>query len=417
MTRRREKRGSTISGSTDPRIANPISTTSRKSARIFDLVVIGGGVIGVSIAEHLSQEGLSVALVEADAVGAGASGAAAGMLAPLGEARTSGPLLELGLQSLALFDSLCERLKEETGIDPEFERSGLLEVAFDEAERARLEAKHAFFEPRPSQPEPWPLEPRLEYLDAQAVRAAETALSPTALGGLFSAQEAHLRPPLLVRALAQSARERGVVFETGVRAERVLCAGQRVVGVQTSAGRIEADQIVLAAGPWSSHLLEASGLARPGFSQLPVQPIRGQIIQLDPPLPMSRSLCWAPGIYTVPKRDGSWVVGATEEAVGFDRRVTAEGVATLIERVCAVFPVLRESTFGRAWAGLRPVSDDGLPWVGPWADFEGLFVAAGHGRNGVLLSPITSQLIGDAVLGKAAITPAHPMSPARGFSR
>lgn len=396
------------------------------TARRFDLVIIGGGVIGVSIAERLSQEGLHIALLEADTIAAGASGAAAGMLAPLGEAGTPGPLLDLGLQSLALFDALCARLKEETGIDPEFERSGLLEVAFDPAEQARLQAKHALFEsPTESQIQSrlgfeasaWPLDPRLEYLDARAVRDAETALSPSVLGGLFSPEEAHLRPPLFVRALAQSARQSGVVIQTGVRAERLLCSGRRVVGVQSSAGRIEAEQVVLAAGPWSSHLLEASGLAQTDASRLPVKPIRGQIIQLDPPLPASRFLCWAPGIYTVPKRDGSWVVGATEESVGFDRRVTADGVTTLIERVCAVFPALRDASFGRAWAGLRPVSDDGLPWVGPWTGVEGLLVAAGHGRNGVLLSPITSLLVAEAVLGKAPIVATHPLSPARGMSR
>ena len=398
----------------NPGADRPRHTTKGRGARTFDLIIVGGGVIGVSIAERLALEGLSVALIEADAIGAGASGAAAGMLAPLGEAQGGGPLLDLGLQSLALFDPLCARLKEEAGIDPEFERSGLLEVALDQAEWARLKAKRAFFGAAQST---WALPPGLELLDGQAVREAERALTPAVLGGLFSPQEAHLRPPLFVRALAQSAMDKGVVIETGVRAERLLRDGRRVIGVQSSAGRIEAEQVVLAAGPWSARLLEASGLAADGHSALPVEPIRGQIIQLDPPLPGCRSLCWAPGIYTVPKRDGSWVVGATEEAVGFDRRVTAEGIASLIERVCAVFPGLGEASFGRAWAGLRPVSQDGLPWVGPWSGCEGLFVAAGHGRNGVLLSPVTAQLIAEATLGKAPIPAAHPLSPARRSSR
>jgi glycine oxidase len=384
--------------------------TRGQVTRTFDLAIVGGGVIGVSIAERLAEAGLSVALLEADSIGSGASGAAAGMLAPLGEAQAGGPLLDLGLQSLALFDPLCARLKEETGIDPEFVRSGLLEVAFDEAEMARLDAKHSLIEAHAGA---WPLEPGLERLDAKAVRDVETALAPAALGGLFSPQEAHLRPPLLVRALAQSARDRGVTILSGVRAERLLCRGRRIHGLESSAGRIEADQVVLAAGPWSPSLLEVSGLAQPPTSRLPVEPIRGQILQLDPPLPSGRAMCWAPGIYTVPKRDGSWVVGATEEAVGFDRRVTAEGVATLLERARGLFPDLRDASFGKAWAGLRPVSEDGLPWVGPWADCEGLWIAAGHGRNGVLLSPITSQLVAEALLGKAAIDPVHALSPAR----
>ncbi|MFK7898649.1 MAG: glycine oxidase ThiO [Myxococcota bacterium] len=376
--------------------------------RRFDLIIVGGGVIGVSIAERLSQEGLKVALLEGEALAAGASGAAAGMLAPLGEAHTGGPLLDLGLQSLALFEGLCARLKDEAGIDPEFERSGLLEVAFDPEEAARLEAKRTQAE---SSAGAWPFDPELERVDPADLRRAEPALSGDALAGLFSPHEAHLRPPLLVRALAQSARDRGVTFLTGVRAERLLCAGSRISGVETSAGRFEAEQVVVAAGAWSPSLLAASGLARPQAEMLPVRPIRGQILQLDAPLPGTRAICWAPGIYTVPKRDGSWVVGATEESVGFDRRVTAEGVATLLERARRLFPELRDASFTRAWAGLRPVSADGLPWVGPWAEVDGLWVAAGHGRNGVLLSAVTSQILGEAILGKSKIEATHPLCP------
>jgi len=386
-----------------------VSATARD-----DVIVVGGGVIGTAIAESLASEGLRVRVLEAEGVGSGASGAAAGMLAPLSEASEDGPLLRLGLESLTRFEPLCARLKDETGIDPELEASGLMRLARSDSERAALEARRILLTARADAGDRFP-RPVLEWIDAQTLRSEEPGLCDGVLGALHSPLECHLRPPLLVRALEASARARGVEVETGVRAMRLRREGGRIVGVESSAGRRDAGSVVVAAGPWSAGLFEASSIIPRGGGRLSVEPVRGQILTLEAPLPTTQSIVRTEDVYFVPKRDGSWIVGATEEQVGFDRRVTAGGIRWLLDRAVAVFPTLTEASFGRAWAGLRPVSRDGMPWIGPVPGWERLYLAAGHGRNGVLLSPITAERIRDDLLGKSPILPSDPISPARAF--
>ncbi len=367
---------------------------------------MGGGVIGMAIADALAAEGPAIRVVEAEAVGSGASGAAAGMLAPIGEADLDSPLLQLGLESLGRFEPLCGRLREETGIDPEYERSGLLHVARAGPEVEALAARYRATRDAAAA-QSWVIAPELEWLDEPALRQAEGDLAPELVAGLFSPNESHLRPPLLVRALEASCRSRGVRIDSGVRVDRLLLDRDRVIGVESSAGVIHADVTVLAAGVWTPALLARDGLS-PACAA--IEPVRGQMLVLEAPLPTIESICWSSDVYFVQKRDASWIIGATQERVGFDRRVTAEGVSWLLERAQRVFPGVADGTFNRAWAGLRPVSGDGLPWVGPVPDREGLLIAAGHGRNGVLLAPITAELIVDTLLGQAG--PETALSPA-----
>ena len=375
-----------------------------------DVLIVGGGVIGLSIAEALVAEGARVRLLEAETVAAGASGAAAGMLAPIGEAALDSPLLWPGLESLQRFGALCSRLHGETGIDPEYVRSGLLHVARRgsevEALAARLRATQAA-----ARTTGWPFDPELEWLEGSALDHHAEGLDPELAAGIFSPHEGHLRPPLLVRALEASARSRGVRIDVGIRAQRLAVAGDRVLGVESSAGRIHAGVTVLALGAWTPALLETGGSA--ASAGVAIEPVRGQILCLEAPLPALRSICWSSGIYLVPKRDGSWIVGATEERVGFDRRVTVEGVSWLLDQARRVFPGLKEASFSRAWAGIRPVSADGLPSVGPVPGREGLLIAAGHGRNGVLLAPITAEIITDLWQGRAVGPAGRTLSPAR----
>jgi glycine oxidase len=377
-----------------------------------DVVIVGGGVIGMAIAHALVCEGLRVRVLEADAVGSGASGAAAGMLAPLSEAREGGPMLQLGLESLSRFGPLCDRLREETGIDPELEPSGLLRVAMSEAEEFELKQRCARLESDPAICSGAP-SPSLEWLERGKICALEPAFSSVIQGGLLSPIEGHVRPPFFVQALEASARARGVMIETGVRAQLLLRQGDRMTGVETSAGRRNAGCVVVAAGPWTPGLLEASGLIDGAAGPPLIEPVRGQILSLEGPLPAIRQIVWGEGVYLVPKRDGSWVVGATEESVGFDRRVTAEGVAWLLEGARRIFPELAQASFGRAWAGLRPVSRDGLPWIGGLPDWRGLYLAAGHGRNGVLHSPMTAELIRNEILGQDNGASSRPFRASR----
>lgn len=386
----------------------------RSPGRPDDVLVVGGGVIGLSIAEAAARAGLRVRLLEADGLASGASGAAAGMLAPISESHGDPRWLALGLASLMRFEALCARLLEETGIDPELEASGLLRLVASDSDRRAIDARSSDLVAA-SRALGGPTEGLLEWLDQAQVLDDEPGLSGGFKGAFRSPFECHIRPPLLAEALAASARRHGVEIETGTRVCALRRERGRVVGVDSSAGGRAAGAVVLAAGPWAPALLEASGISSRDGTPLAVEPVRGQILSLDSPQPVTRQIVWSQGAYFVPKRDGSLIVGATEERVGFDRAVTAEGVAWLLERAQSVFPALAQARFGRVWAGLRPVSRDAMPFLGGVPGCEGLLLAVGHGRNGVLLSPITAELIRDALLGRGSLEPTHACSPARAF--
>lgn len=356
-----------------------------------DAVVVGGGVVGCAVAWHLAREGLAVRLLERDALAGGASGAAAGMLTPLAEAAEGGPLLTWGLYSLERFPSLVEELRAGSGVDPELERAGVLRVAAEAADEEALRAlvaRHSGL--------------GLGWLDAEALRAARPGLAPDLRGALLSPREAHLQSPLLVRAYAEAAARLGARIEPGVPVVGLLREGSRVVGCATPAERIHTGAVVLCGGVFSPHLLAAAGAERP----LPVAPVRGQIVRVDAPGAGGGPIVWGARAYLVPKRDGSLVVGATEERVGFDRRVTAGGVRALLAAGEALLPALADAGFRGAWAGLRPTTPDHLPLVGPWPEASGLVLATGHHRAGVQLSPATGEIVRDGLLGKGWSEPA-----------
>lgn len=343
-----------------------------------DVAVVGGGVIGCAVAFELARRGHRVELWERDALASGASGAAAGMLAPLAESRPGDPLRTWGWRSLERLPGLVAELRERSGIDAEWVGSGVLRVARREDDAARLRAQartDAAY--------------GVEWIDAAAARGAAPGLAPDCLGAYFSPREGHVRSPLLAQAFARAAEQLGARLRPGeaVREPGVLDAGA----------------VVVCAGCWTPGL----GL------DLPIEPVRGQILSLDAPSPPFAPIVWEGETYLVPKRDGSVVVGATEEHAGFDCRTTTEGVAGLIDAAAAIVPGLRRAAFRSAWAGLRPATPDALPAIGPLAGRERLFVAAGHHRNGVLLSPVTAELVADGVEGKALPAEAAAFDPAR----
>jgi glycine oxidase len=368
-----------------------------------DVIVVGGGVVGCSVAWHLAREGLDVVLLERSVLAGQASGAAAGMLAPVGEGAVGSALLRYGLESLARFPSLCEELRELSGVDPEFEPSGILRLAQTGAEERALRAKGAALRS---------LGLDLEWLDEREADSAQPGLAEDLRGALWSPREANLRSPLLVSAYAGAARALGARIVTAAPVVGLQLEGDQVVGVRSAEGSCEAGCVVVATGAWCGDLAEWLP-ARFGSPVLPIEPVRGQIVSLDAPLPPLRTIVWGEGAYLVPKRDGSVVVGATEERVGFDCRVTAEGVGGLLAAATRLVPALREAGFRRSWAGLRPGSPDGLPAIGWLPGVNGLLVAAGHHRTGVLLSPTTGAVVRDLVLGKDAGAAAIAFDPAR----
>jgi glycine oxidase len=346
-----------------------------------DVVIIGGGVIGCAIAHYLTAlTDAQVTVLEKGAIGGQATNAAAGMLAPLAESDEPSPFLDLGLASLRLFPALAAELRETTGIDIELTYNGLLRVAMHEEEAEQLQAnlrwQSAYGLP-------------LRWLDAREVRAVEPLAGPTLCGALYSEGEPHVASLRLARALAESAARRGAQLLEGQQVIGLVTARDRVVAVRTLDGEVPAGQVVLAAGAWSAIVAEWLGARE----YVPVFPIRGQILALKAlPRTLRHTLYTREG-YVVPKGDGSLIVGATEDQAGFDTRVQARGIATLLDVLKVLAPDLREMPFERAWAGLRPCSADKLPILGMLPGWENVVVAAGHYRNGILLSLITGQTI------------------------
>ncbi len=347
--------------------------------RSHDVVVVGGGVIGCSVAFALSRMGASVVVVERDRVGVHASRAAAGMLAPITESSDEGPGFELGLESLDLFPTLIPELQELSGIDPRYMKSGLLRVVeADEVHALRERAE------------------RLEeygcrWLGGDEVRKREPRLAPEIAGGLWSPREGHVDGFLLTRAYAGAAARRGAQFQLGTTVWGLLREGERVRGVRTSTGELPAADVVLCQGAWT-RLAEDWVPAK-----LPVEPVKGQMISLESPQPDLPCVIWGAGTYLVP-RDGSVRVGATVERAGFDVRTTAAGISALLQGARRVMPVLGDCAFQEAWAGLRPGTPDDLPLIGPVPGLSGLTLAAGHYRKGVMLSPLTGLAVADWIL-------------------
>lgn len=362
-------------------------------SRHADVLVVGGGVIGCAVAWSLAREGVSVLVLEQREVAAEASGAAAGMLLPYGESAAPGVFQRWGCEALARYPALCDELREQSGIDPELERCGAYYLAGSAAERAALHERCAAFP-----------DAGFEWLDARDAGAALPGLAPELRGALFSPSESHVRSPQLARAYAGAAESLGARIERGAAVRRVVRGPQGRVGVETRDGVRSAGAVVICAGAWGSDLVPDA---------LPVEPVRGQIVSLENPSPPLRGMALRGSTYLVPKRDGRLVIGATEESVGFDRRVTPEGVEGLLADARRLFPGLSRTGFLGAWAGLRPATPDRLPVVGPLPDAPGLFVAGGHFRNGVLLSAVTGSLIAAQILGKSVSRELRAFRPER----
>jgi glycine oxidase len=369
----------------------PANATPAAAGRSADVLVIGGGVIGMSIAWRAAQRGLRVTVTD-PAPGQGASHAAAGMLTPVAEAAyAERELFGLGNQSLQLYPGFAAELSELTGQPTGFVPTGTLQVAYDADDMALLE-EHAIL--RES------FGVRAGRLTGRQCRAAEPLLGPAIRGGLLIDDDASVDPRLLTAALLAAARSAGAEH-LRQRAVELLTSGGRAAGAVLSDGaKVGAGQVVLAAG-WASGNID--GL--PADAVPPLRPVKGQIVRLRPTaatikagLPPAlitrtvRGLVQGSSVYLVPRADGELVVGATQEEVGADTVVTAGGIWQLLRDAKALVPGITELEFAESVAGLRPGTPDNAPVLGPSA-LPGLVLATGHFRAGVLLAPITAELI------------------------
>lgn len=357
-----------------------------------DVAVVGGGVAGAACALRLSQAGLSVAVVERGEPGGESSWAAAGILGAQMESLGPGPLLELCLASRALYGALADELQAACGIDVGYRKSGVLELAFSAHEEEEQAARFA-----------WQTAAGLRVQRADTRRCAEKGGSPRARAGLFFPDDGRVDNRMLSQALRRAAEGAGARF---VRAEAraVLVRGDEVAGVELTDGRIDAPRAVVAAGAWSA-LLPGARIAEGA-----VRPVRGQMIALGIAPPFEAVVRGTSG-YAVPRGKDRVIVGATVEEAGFDKSLTPEGMDRMRALADLLSPALASAPIVERWAGLRPGSADGLPLLGaPAAGPRGLVVATGQYRNGILLAPITGEVVRDLVLGR---TPSAALAPFR----
>jgi glycine oxidase len=355
-------------------------TVEKQSSRHFDAIVVGGGVIGLACAWRAAQRGLDVVVLERSRPGAGASNVAAGMLAPVGEATWGEDhLLELALDSHARWPQFAAELATATGRDVGFLELGALHVALDRDEAGELRRRFELMR-----------EHRLEasWLRPSDCRALEPGLAAGGAGGVHAPHESAVDPRALVSALALASEGAGGSIVIAEAADALLDDG-RLAGVRTSDGREwRAEATVLAAGAWSA----SSWL--PAEARPPIRPVKGQILTLagSPAASPCERIVVTERVYMVPRGDGRLVVGATVEEQGFDTRVTAGGVHELLREAYRALPEIAELELVETTAGLRPATPDNLPLIGPGA-VDGLVLATGHFRNGILLAPLTADRI------------------------
>jgi glycine oxidase len=365
--------------------------------RQADVLVVGGGVIGCAIAYELAKAGLAVTVVERGSPGCEASSAGAGMLIPGAASSAPSPMLNLALASKALYPDLALELRERTGLDVEYETGGNLHCFLDEGDEALGRASCA-----------WQREAGLkaELLGRAEALALEPDLSPEVRGALWLPEDHWVNNPRLVTALASAAALERVTFVRG-EVTAIVRSGDRVTGVRVGNDLLRSAAVVLAAGAWSGQLAATAGL------HLPVGPVRGQIVCLEGIPRRHHHLLHGSDHYLVPRVNGEILVGASVEWVGFAKQVTAEYVRTSLDAALRLVPSLGALPIKATWAGFRPWASDERPIIGPWPGLEGLVVATGHFRNGILLAPITARLVKELIVDGKTSLDIRPFLPDR----
>jgi glycine oxidase len=374
-----------------------------------EVVIVGGGVIGLGVARALALRGCrDVLLIERAGLGAESSSAAAGMLAPQAEADRADDFFQMACRSRDMYPAFAAALLNETGIDIELETTGTLYLAFTDKDVTELQKRYE-----------WQTKAglRLEMLDGDDARRLEPAISANVSAALKFPLDTQVENRRLISALAASTEKLGVRLVNGTTVATLKTDYRGIAGVETSRGFVGTDIVIVACGAWTSSLglTDLSGrlASEKMLPNLRIEPIRGQMLCFEVNPQMARHVIYSPRGYIVPRRDGRLLVGATTEQAGFDKRVTAEGVSSLLSAAMEISPQIGALPLRESWAGFRPRAADGLPVIGPYAEIGGLFYATGHYRNGILLAPITGELIAGAIVDRLAPTELNYFSPDR----
>ena len=375
-----------------------------QATKTADVAIVGGGVIGLAVARALALRGMrEVVLIERSSLGAESSSAAAGMLAPQAEADCADEFFYLACESRGLYPAFAAALHEETGIDIELSTTGTLYLAFTEDDAVELEKRYEWQSNAGH---------AVERLTAGAARSLEPSISANVCAALMFPLDTQVENRRLISALAASNEMLGVQLMTGTTVESLKLNRSRVAGVATSCGFIATERVVIASGAWTS-LLRISNqtgydecAADKAFRNFRIEPVRGQMLCFEVNPQIFSHVIYSPRGYIVPRRDGRLLAGSTTEHAGFDKRVTAEGVHSILSASLEISSKIESLELTASWAGLRPRASDNLPVLGPCAEIEGVFYATGHYRNGILLAPITGELIAQAIVDNR-VSPWH----------
>ncbi|GHO88031.1 glycine oxidase ThiO [Dictyobacter formicarum] len=349
----------------------------------YDVAIVGAGIVGCATAYYLTKAGIKVALLDKGSVAEEASRAAAGMLAPLGDENTdpTQPLERFYLTALQFHEHVEQEIQQFSDTHIGYSHTPTLRLAFDDETTVKWQKimniyKHVL--------------PGLQWLDREEALQAEPLLSDQIRGALISPQEHNVQAPKLTQAYAQAVSRHGTRIFEGRNVGKLVVSENKVVGIETNQGPIATESVVLAAGAWTT-----AWHSQP--SQAPVFPVKGQMIALSPLAHQHlRHTIYYSGMgCIVPKADGSICVGSTSETGIFDKSVTVEGITRLTETVQKLTPSLGSARFERAWAGIRPGSRDDVPLIGPSKSINGLWIASGLYRDGILLGPLVGHLIAE----------------------
>ncbi|AZE92902.1 Glycine oxidase ThiO [Pseudomonas orientalis] len=371
----------------------PFYRLDQMMAKQQRVVIVGGGVVGLLTAYNLADRGQAVILLERGGLGQESSWAGGGIVSPLYPWRYSPAVTALAHWSQDFYPQLAQRLFAATGIDPEVHTTGLYWLDLDD------EADALAWAAREGRP--------LSKVDVSAAHDAVPALGSGYSQAIYMADVANVRNPRLVKSLkAALSALPDVTIHEQCEVDGFIVQGDTVVGVNTSAGAMTGDQVVLAAGAWSGELLGKLGLA------LPVEPVKGQMILYKCASDFLSSMVLAKGRYAIPRRDGHILIGSTLEHEGFDKTPTISALESLKASAVELLPALADAEVVGHWAGLRPGSPEGIPYIGEVPGFKGLWLNCGHYRNGLVLAPASCQLFADLLLGHAPIIDPAAYAPA-----
>jgi glycine oxidase len=371
----------------------------KQKQMIVDVLIVGGGVIGWSIAYYLSQAGCAVCLLDPRKQGGNASRVAAGLICPSPQLTKETPFTRIALASVRLFPSLRDELASASGIDIQLRTCGTLRIATSE-EQAVHQKKRL-----PAQQK---LGINLSWLEPEEVRNIEPAITVPLFGAVYGPEEGHIAGPRLMQAYRIAALRQNVRQEP-VKALRLLVKGTRIAGVATRDGEIKARHTILAGGAWTPEILQSLGYA------VPIEPERGQLVVLDQVSQPPQHIIFGEQIYLAPKTKRTVIIGGMKDRAHFNEHPSAAGTSELLRKGLLISEHLAGANVKAIYAGVRPRTPDGLPLIGPLPGWEGVSIAAGHNSNGLLLSAITGQIIAALILHQPAPIEMQPYLPERFF--